>query len=58
MLFVMHRLQEFREVRKIQNLAVMRLVKLQKAYDPLDREQLWDVLARFGVPQKVVAIIS
>ena len=30
---------------------------LQKAYDSVDRELLWVVLARFGVPEKILTVI-
>eukprot|EP00752_Nemacystus_decipiens_P016054 g14351.t2 len=32
-------------------------VDLTKAYDSVDRELLWDVLRRFGVPPKMLAVI-
>ena len=35
----------------------MCIVDLQKAYDSVDRELLWKVLARAGVPEKMVAVI-
>ena len=35
----------------------MCFIDLQKTYDPVDRELLWVVLARFGVPEKMLTII-
>ena len=32
-------------------------VDLQKAYDSVDRELLWKVLARAGVPEEMIAVI-
>ena len=32
-------------------------VDLQKAYDAADRELLWKVLARAGIPGKMIAVI-
>ncbi len=32
-------------------------VDLQKAYDTVDRPMLWKVLARFGVPEKLINVI-
>ena len=32
-------------------------IDLQKAYDSVDRELLWEVLARFGVPEKMLTVI-
>ena len=34
----------------------MLFVDLQKAYDSVDGELLWGVLARFGVPAKMLAV--
>ena len=35
----------------------MCFIDLQKAYDSVDRELLWVVLARFGVPDKMLTVI-
>ena len=36
----------------------MCFIDLQKAYDSVDRELLWVVLARFGVPEKMLTVIG
>ena len=51
MLFVMRRLQELGRRRKIP--LYMCFIDLQKAYDSVDRELLWKVRARIGVPQMI-----
>lgn len=35
----------------------MCFIDLTKAYDSVDRTLLWAVLARFGVPDKMIAVI-
>ena len=55
MLFVVHRLQELARRRRIP--LYMCFVDLQKAYDSVDRELLWKVLARAGVPEEMIAVI-
>ena len=35
----------------------MCFIDLQKAYNSVDRELLWVVLARFGVPEKMLTVI-
>ena len=55
MLFVVHRLQELGRERKIS--LYMCFIDLQKAYDSVDRELLWEVLTRFGVPAKILKVI-
>ena len=35
----------------------MYFIDLTKAYDSLDRALLWTVLARFGVPQRMISVI-
>ena len=55
MLFVVRRLQELGRARIIP--LHMCFIDLQKAYDCVDRELLWVVLARFGEPEKMMTII-
>ena len=35
----------------------MCFIDLQKAYDSVDRTLLWEVVARFGVPSRMITII-
>ena len=55
MLFVIQRLHE--PARKRGTAVFTCFVDSTKAYDSVDRELLWDVLRRFGVPPKVLAVI-
>ena len=55
MLFVVRRLQELGRQRKIPLYTCF--VDLQKAYDSVDRELLWKVLARAGVPSVMIDVI-
>ena len=55
MLFVVRRLQELARRRRIP--LYMCFVDLQKAYDSVDRELLWKVLARAGVSEEMIAVI-
>ena len=55
MLFVVRRLQELARRRRIP--LYMCFVDLQKAYNSVDREVLWKVLARDGVPEEIIAVI-
>ena len=54
-MFVVRRLQELERARKIP--LYMCFIDLQKVYDSVDRELLWLVLARFGVPEKMLSVI-
>ena len=54
MMFVVRRLQEL--PRKNTPLYLC-LIDLTKAYDSVDRTFLWVVLARFGVPPRMLAVI-
>ena len=55
MLFVVRRLQELGRQRKVP--LYMCFVDFQKAYDLVDRELLWKVLARAGVPSVMIDVI-
>ena len=55
MLFVVRRLQELGRRRRIP--LYMCFIDLQKAYDSVDRELLWKVLARAGIPTEMIAVI-
>ena len=55
MMFVVRRLQEL--ARKKDTPLFMCFVDLTKAYDSVDRTLLWTVLARFGVPPRMLAVI-
>jgi len=55
MLFVMRRLQEL--VRRRRMPLNVCFVDLPKAYDSVDHELLWKVLARAGIPAEIIAAI-
>ena len=55
MMFVIRRLQELARKKRI-SLYVC-FIDLTKAYDSMDRTLLWTVLARFGVPQRMISVI-
>ena len=55
MMFVVRRLQELARKKRIPLYACF--IDLTKAYDSVDRTLLWKVLARFGVPQKMISVI-
>ncbi|CAB1103279.1 unnamed protein product [Ectocarpus sp. CCAP 1310/34] len=55
MLFVVRRLQELGRRKKIP--LYMCFVDLNKAYDSVDREMLWKVLARAGISAKLIEVI-
>ena len=55
MKFVVRRLQEL--VRKKDTPLFMRFIDLTKAYDSVDRTLMWTVLARFGIPPRMLAVI-
>ena len=55
MLFVMRPPQDFGRPQKIP--LYMYFLDLQKAYNSVDRELLWKVLARIGVPQTMIAVV-
>ncbi|CAB1100569.1 unnamed protein product [Ectocarpus sp. CCAP 1310/34] len=56
MLFVVRRLQELGRRKKIP-VYMLCFVDLNKAYDSVDREMLWKVLARTGIPAKLIEVI-
>ena len=55
MMFVVRRLQEL--ARKKDTPLFMCFIDLTKAYDSVDRTLLWTVLARFGIPPRMLAVI-
>ena len=55
MMFVVRRLQEL--ARKNDTPLYLCFIDLIKAYDSVDRALLWDVLAIFGVPPRMLAVI-
>ena len=55
MMFVIQPLQEL--APKKDTALYLCFIDVTKAYDSVDRTLLWDVLARFGVPLKMLAVI-
>ena len=55
-MFVMRRLQEIG--RKTGVPLFIRFIDLQKAYYTVDRNVLWQVLTRIGVPPQMVTVIQ
>ena len=55
MIFVVRRLHQL--ARKKSTPLYMCFVDLTKSYDSVDRTLLWAVLARFGVPPKMLTVI-
>ena len=55
MMFVIRRLQELARKNRIP--LYVCFIDLTKAYDSVDRTLLWTVLARFGVPQRMISVI-
>ena len=55
MLFVVRRMQELGLERK--EPLYMCFIELEKAYDSVDRQLLWEVLTRFGEEAKILTVI-
>ena len=55
MMFVIRRLHEL--VRKKRISLYVCFINLTKTYDSVDRTFLWAILARFGVPQRMISVI-
>ena len=55
MMFAVRRLQEL--ARKKNTPLFMCFIDLTKAYDSVDLTLLWTVLARFGIPPRMIAVI-
>ena len=55
MMFVVRRLQELGQTSNT-SLEIC-FIDLAKAYDSVDRVLLWEVLARFGVPPRMIKVI-
>ena len=55
MMFVVRR---FQELGRTNNTSLkICFIDLAKAYDSVDRVLLWEVLARFGVPPRIIKVI-
>ena len=54
-MFVIRRLQELALKKRVP--LYLCFINLTKAYDSVGRTFLWTVLARFGVPQKMISVI-
>ena len=54
-MFAVRRLQELGRKARVQ--LCLCFIDLQKAYDPVDRSLLWQILARYGVPRRMIAVI-
>ena len=54
-MFVICRLQELARKKRVS--LYICFIDLAKAYDSVDRTLFWTVLARFGVPQKMISVI-
>ena len=54
-MFVIRRLQELARKKRIP--LYVCFIDLTKAYDSVDCNLLWTVLARFGVPQNIILVI-
>ena len=54
-MYVIRRLQEHGRLGRTPLFVCF--INLQKAYDSVDRSLLWVVLARFGVPPRIISII-
>ena len=54
-MFVIRRLQELARKKRIP--LYVCFIDLTKAYDTVDRNLFWTVLARFGVPQNIISVI-
>ena len=55
MMFIVHRLHELGRTRNT-SLEIC-FIDLAKAHDSVDRVLLWEVLARFGVPPRMIKVI-
>ncbi|MEO0565068.1 MAG: reverse transcriptase family protein [Chloroflexota bacterium] len=55
MMFAVRRLQELG--RKARVSLCLCFIDLQKAYDSVDHSLLWQILARYGLPQRMIAVI-
>ena len=55
MMYIMRRLQEHGRLGYTP--LFMCFIDLQKAYDSVDCSHLWAILARFGVPPRIISII-
>ena len=56
MLYVVQMLQEFGRVKKVP--LYFSFIDLTKAYDTVNRQLLWKVLAKAGIPQELIGLIK